>query len=468
MNDLNMNRREFLQFSALGLGSMTLPIGLPAFASTLAGAPKFFIHVHLNGGADQTYFFDARPLEMTKAGLLQNYLGVEPEPWSGSNGQKTWVTSIVAPLAEFRNEMSVLNGVVMAHSFDGHVENMKYMYSGNPFGGAGYLPFLNQAASNNPLDTVVQSYVNPAIMPVPSGVSNLGATLTLSAAGARSLVGEIKNGTAIDTANPWVQYAQSRMKALGSGQGRFSLGSRNMLNAYRQAPRLANAIQKIELPAQTAENTPQTDQFLPILSEAFRRGVAQSAVLSYGDELGLDVHAASDAKLQKDKYTKAVGRVVKLLKHLKATPIDSSRSLFDVTTVLVSSEFSRTMRQDSLPIDQTGTDHNALTNSVWLFGYGIKGGQIIGASDYQSPNETLTGAHKQMDLKGLKIMGRPFDFKTMRPRTDSPESFKITDYLTFSSIVNTIYSMYGVPESNYRTLGRDLPVAPLLPGLLKT
>jgi hypothetical protein len=239
-----------------------------------------------------------------------------------------------------------------------------------------------------------------------------------------------------------------------------------MLSGYQQAPLLADAVRKIALGADPAPNDPQTDQFLPVISEMFRCGVAQSIILNYGDELFLDVHAPSDAKDQKKKYSSVVDRIVKLLRHLKNSPYDSGRSMLDVTTILVSSEFSRTMRQLNMPIDGTGTDHNALCNSVWLFGKGIRGGQIIGASDYQTSDETLSGAHQQFDTKGIKFMGKPFDFSAMRPRTDLPAAFDVRDYLTFNSVANTIYDLFQVPKEQYRTLGRDLPIAPSLKGLI--
>src|SRR5688572_24576360 len=111
----NISRRKFINVSAMGLGSLIIPISPYVFAKD-DQEPHFFIQVTLNGGVDHTYFFDARNLEMTKAKKLQNYLGTEPEMMTGTNGQSTLVSSIVKPLLEFKNELSVINGVVMAHN----------------------------------------------------------------------------------------------------------------------------------------------------------------------------------------------------------------------------------------------------------------------------------------------------------------------------------------------------------------
>ena len=65
------SRRDVLRLGAFGAGTLLLPRGsFPAPAS--AGAdPHFFLLVVLNGGADSSYMFDARPLSMTKAGKIQ-------------------------------------------------------------------------------------------------------------------------------------------------------------------------------------------------------------------------------------------------------------------------------------------------------------------------------------------------------------------------------------------------------------
>ena len=87
--------------------------------------------------------FDARPLAMTAAGKIQNYLGQDPAPWTGKNGLITGATSLVKPLSPFKDRFSVMNGVVMTPSFDGHAQNMNFLFTGDPFGGDSFIPHLN-------------------------------------------------------------------------------------------------------------------------------------------------------------------------------------------------------------------------------------------------------------------------------------------------------------------------------------
>ena len=64
-------------------------------------------------------------------------------------------------------------------------------------------------------------------------------------------------------------------------------------------------------------------------------------------------------------------------------------------------------------------------------------------------------------------MARPFDFNTMAPVNALPEVFDIKQYLGINSVVNTLYSMFGVHQSKYREIARNEGVAPILRGLLK-
>ena len=140
--------------------------------------------------------------------------------------------------------------------------------------------------------------------------------------------------------------------------------------------------------------------------------------------------------------------------------------MLDVTTVMVASEFGRTMRSPDAAIDDTGTNHNQFSNSILVGGKGIRGGLVIGASDLRDEVEEPSAAHLQLDPMQEKTMGLPFDFGTMAPRSDLPSGFDIKDYLTIGSVVNTIYSLFGVPKEHHRVLRRELPTAPVLHGLL--
>ncbi len=82
------------------------------------------------------------------------------------------------------------------------------------------------------------------------------------------------------------------------------------------------------------------------------------------------------------------------------------------------------------------------------------------------PNSPISKAHLSVDPVLEKTVGMPFDFKTMRPRTDLPEVFDVDDYLTIGSVVNSLYALFNVPVSYHRKMGRDKQAAPVLNNLL--
>src|SRR4051812_4053145 len=102
-----ITRRDFIARTTLATGTLCLG-GLPLTALAAGEEPHFFLQIYFPGGFDPSYLFDARPLAMTAAGQIQNYLGEEPSPWIGANGAQTLATRLVQPLAPYRDRFSVL------------------------------------------------------------------------------------------------------------------------------------------------------------------------------------------------------------------------------------------------------------------------------------------------------------------------------------------------------------------------
>lgn len=205
-------------------------------------------------------------------------------------------------------------------------------------------------------------------------------------------------------------------------------------------------------------------QGIDLIAECFRLSLSRAAIYVLPEQF--DVHAPELAKGQPQLFGDAIGRIAALLQGLVDTPFDSKRSMFDVTTVMIASEFGRTMRELDTDVNETGTDHNQYSNSVLLGGRGVRSGLVLGASDMNGLDAPVSKAHLEVDPDLLKSLGVPFDFKTLTPRSDLPESFQIADYLTIGSAVNTIYSLFGVPVDYYRTMSRDGGPAPILNGLI--
>jgi hypothetical protein len=195
-----------------------------------------------------------------------------------------------------------------------------------------------------------------------------------------------------------------------------------------------------------------------------------------------------------------VDQINDLFDTLKATPFNATKSMLDVTTVVLTSEMNRTFRSqltNTTTEEDTGTDHNPFSNVVLIGGKNIKPGLIIGESDLNIPIQKpitpefeldvsdadrergwfwsfadLSPAHVQKEGVEPLItspMGKPFDFSRMEPSAtplSEISEFVLSDYLTYSSVINTVYKAFGVPADKYLRITSTSLTAPTLDILL--
>jgi hypothetical protein len=452
------SRRDFLRISLGGAGTLLLPGSSFPQAVEPHNEPHFFLMIVLNGGADSSYMFDARPLSMTKAGKIQNYLGEEPSPWIGRNGVSTLATSLIKPLGPFRDRFSVLNGVYMTPSFDGHLQNMNFLFTGNAFGGDSFIPHLNLPDTGRDpqsLDGIMSS------SPLTVTINNHSGVVPLQPRSVGGLATSLKQTPPLHSGSPLTEFIRGRMTASSGGPGRLAAGAALMRSGLDRAPQVHHQLAQLTQPSN--QHSPE-QQTAALIAQCFRLSISRSAI--YAPSEFFDVHATEQARGQPKLFASAIDKIATLLKGLADSPFDDRRSMFDVTTVMVASEFGRTLRQPDAPIDATGTNHNQFSNSILLGGKGIRAGMVIGATDLRDEADKPSQAHLQLDPTLEKSIGRPFDFAALRPRDDHPEEFDIKDYLTIGSVVNTVYALFDVPKEHYRVPRRELPVAPVLGGLI--
>jgi hypothetical protein len=265
----------------------------------------------------------------------------------------------------------------------------------------------------------------------------------------------------VDLGGTALRYLESRLAANGAGNGRFSQGARQMHDGMAKAPDLATRISGVDLDIPDGDSS--LASIMQLAGQYLMRGITRNVVIEVF-QYNLDTHDSASAREQPTLYPQVVNDIVQVLNYLKATPAadGSGRSLFDLTTVVVTSEFGRTMRQQGQPIDATGTDHNPLGNTVLLGGKSVRGGQIIGATDQEAVDAPISQAHRTFDMFQVKTMGRPFDFSTMQPLMTMPDTYVADDYLSYASIANTLMKLYGVADDKHWALTRSGPTAKLL------
>src|SRR5262249_6708660 len=403
--------------------------------------------------------YDARSLRTRKAVMPQHYLVQEPYPGPARNGATSPPSPVVNPLEPFRERFSILNGVVMTPSFDGHLQNMNFLFTGNPFGGDSFIPHLNLAETGrapHSLDAILMSHQLDATITNHSGV------VPLEPGSAAALSSTLRQIAPLEEGSELSDFVRGRLAANAAGSGRMAAGAAQMLAGLDRVPRVHR--QLAQLTIRPGRGAGREHDALALVAECFRLAISRAAIYVLPEFF--DVHAADRAKEQPKLFATAVGTIAALLHGLAAMPFDKQRSMFDVTTVMVASEFGRSLRSPDVRIDDTGTNHNQFSNSILLGGKGVRGGMVIGASDLAHAFDPASNAHLALDPALEKSMGRPFDFATMQARADLPDSFDLPDYLTVQSVVNTLYALFRVPKERHRVLRRDLPLAPVLSGLL--
>ncbi|MCB9073767.1 MAG: hypothetical protein H6623_09105, partial [Bdellovibrionaceae bacterium] len=230
---MNINRRSVLKIGALGASSYFLPSFTWAQnTSPLRGQdPHQLLHIHLSGAADFTYLFDARPLEMTNAGLLQNYSKEEPYEWlAPTNQRKTWASPITKPLIPFRQDLSIINGIFMDRQFVGHSQNENLLFTGNPFGGTAYMPLVNTNSTQvaAPLDGLKVSNFDSY------QANNLGGLLPFGSKSAGELVEKIKHQP-LENQSKTYQFILERMRKAGGNKSNLALGAQRLAKGYTNA-----------------------------------------------------------------------------------------------------------------------------------------------------------------------------------------------------------------------------------------
>ena len=465
-HDNDLSRRSLIKAGFSVAGASFLPAGMLFADEQLSDKPRFFLQLFFEGGADSSYLFDARPRSMTAAGKIQNYLDKDPNPWIGSNGQSTLATTLVDPLKPFKDNFTVLNGVMMANGFDGHEQNKNHMLTGNPFGGDSVLPFLNQAKSGapGPLDYLQIGNIQGI------QIANASTSVSMTPNSARTFSKAASNETAT-SGSPALDFVDARLAALAGGQGLFSLGAKRMRSGLSSSSSLAKRLSQVKFP-DDAQWT-DTQKAVHLSMQYFRNGITRCGLISISN-LALDAHDQGTAANQPKTLATVVDSIAAVFNALKNTMYDEEKKLsfLDVTTVMVLSEFTRTNYQSQKKMTETGTDHNPLGNQILLGGAGIKCGMVVGATDLDVLNDKgeftgVTGAHKGLDGSLMKRMGKPFDFTTLAPMTGAnPATFNVDQYLCYTNIANTLMSSFGVDSSHYWANARNGAAAKTLPGLL--
>ena len=283
--------------------------------------------------------FDARPLSMTKAGKIQNYLGKEPDPWIGKNG-----------VSDARH---------LAHQAAGAVPRPLQRAQRRVHGAE-----LRRPSAEHELPVRRQSVRRRLVRPAPqlrrdrpqagiarrhrSRPTRCSSTSTTIPASSRCDPDRSRRcrPTLRNVEPPRLGRRPRRLHAAAGWRrnagepGRFSAGSSLMLAGLDGAPQVHRQLASLTAPARGSE--PGAAVAGP------DRRVLPPVDLALGHLRAARAASTCMPPIRPRRSPSCSptpsARIATLFKGLNDTPFDAKRSLFDVTTVMVASELGRTMR----------------------------------------------------------------------------------------------------------------------------
>lgn len=408
-----MNRRNFVKNSLSLLGMYALaqvPFSSRAFASVQKNKSQFLITLRVPGGIDTLLSSD--PLIANKV-LTRNYLPLASNDWWQLYKDESLISSknqIYGPamnvIQEFLPDLSVVNGVVMLPKDVSHENNLKHFDN-------------SEITHPDHITFELAKYLKPSPISVVTN-SNLPGMTLLNNLGSQLFANNSKYNSFFETASEIDE--EDSLTA-----------TRKSLNQARKAV-IASQSRVGNTPSNKGKqvNTSNQAELINQVFSSFMSGISQVAVLNYEPKLKLDTHIDHHLYHQKG-LTEVFGFLSDLIHALKNTLLhqDSSETLFDVTTVVMYTEFARSAYREKV----SGTAHNPLNNSVWLAGGAIKGGLKIGASD-------ILPAQFTVDKKYSSLRAMPFQF-------DKQEAISLKEIYDNNGVVQFANSSTDVGVYDY-------------------
>ncbi|MGE0529000.1 MAG: DUF1501 domain-containing protein [Bdellovibrionales bacterium] len=456
------SRRQILK--ALGSGmawSLTHPL-VPgvAFArseSNLSAADNLLFLIRVIGGWDVLMSTDARDFEALRG------RGLSPSEFYYCNARQplrqiegALIGQALKPLVPYLQDVAIINGMMMIHDSPSHEVNRSYMASGSTENEReGFAPFQLARA-------LAESGLAPRVS-YRMGLEALydgGYPRSIALESIRKLIEPSKT----DDLQHTLENKARLDKRPGSLSRALDLAERDKM-ALELLPTLGR-----EIRGRNLSDTQMDGINLSLAGLA--TGYAQMALCDFS--VNLDTHDEHERQ-HLPELQRTMEAVAKTIATLKRTPFrggkdPQKRMLWDVTTVVVMSEFSRSCWEQG-GVGRDGTNHNQYDNSVILAGRGIQGGRVIGRS------EIFTNAELNIIGAPSQLMAIPFDFKTNRALT-TEEFHALTASGSIAKCRGTTGNCvdYIYPETLWRTLLplfnvadiRSLGEGPVLSSLVKS
>lgn len=379
-----MDRRHFFRHAAFITGaSLFSPAfqGLLSWAQTGSANPHFFIFAFANGGWDVTMVFEP------KVGL--DTIDVDP---NGDVAELNGITYLDSPNREavqrffrdFGDRACVVNGINTRSV--SHSVGTEIMMTGGAGMNAPDWPTVMAAGQG--ADLVLPHLAISG--PVFSGLMGQG---TASGAGFFNLLlgGESRSTSFEQQFDAYLARRMDGMRGAMRDEGRTGTRASEMDQSFGRWQELRSL--RSELGFGDLRNFGEEGI---ALASAFQRGF--SATGSLRTPGSWDTHSNNNGT-QSASFQSTFDQLYRIVEFLAGQPGTSGTgALLDQTTVVVMSEMGRTPKLNS----SNGKDHWPYT-SVLLVGGGIRGGQVVGATDAYQNGERINLETGELDPGGELI-----------------------------------------------------------------
>jgi len=429
-----MKRRDFLKVSAgcsaWSLLSTALPVStLFASEAKKPAVPKlkpdhFFVLIRVDGGMDVTLGLDPR---IHQDGTDQKDVFIEYRPDEILAAGHLKLGPAAASLRPYFKDVLIINGVNMRRD-GGHDANRNYMAAGRGDGTT-----ANVAAELTALRGKA-----------PLGLIRSRDSVIL---GSRRIM--LTQISQLTNDNPDLS---ADVEFLVQQELKFNQTYSEAVRSLLRAQKIWGQFQERFDQAKLKIDETQTENLAVALS--FATGLSDAATLEVdNDDINLDTHT-NHVGLHLRGQKAVWDSVARMFKTFKSVPFGGS-SVFDHTTFMVVTEFSRTPYLNL----GGGKDHNPFTNSVLLAGRGIQGNKVIGGSHVIRRDQSPTGDALHFST--------PFDFSTGQLVRELAQDQRASESLNLiypENVIRTVAGIFGNP-SGFNSV--SLEKTAVIPGVIK-